>query len=101
MDGRHRKNGGAGWRVSLIIPAYNEEAGIGQATAEANEALAGMARAYEILVVDDGSQDGTVEAVMEVASGRPWIHLLRHPANRGYGAALRTGFKAARYHLVA
>src|SRR5689334_13012960 len=100
MDGTPRR-GHAGWRVSLVIPAFNEEAGIRRAVAEAGEALAGLARAYEVLVVDDGSRDGTADAVAEVASGRPWVRLLRHRHNRGYGAALRTGFEAARHDRVA
>jgi dolichol-phosphate mannosyltransferase len=100
MAGRYpfpRRN----WQLSLVIPAYNEEAGIGQAIAEASESLTEFAREFEILVVDDGSRDGTAEAVLEAANGRPWIRLLQHPENRGYGAALRTGFKAASYGLVA
>ena len=101
MAGRPRTAGNAGWRLSLVIPAYNEAAGIGQAIAEAHDALAGLADDYEILVVDDGSTDGTADAVVEIACGRPWLRLLRHPHNRGYGAALRTGFEAARFDRVA
>jgi dolichol-phosphate mannosyltransferase len=88
-------------RLSLVIPAYNEEAGIRQAVAEADEALARVSSAYEILVVDDGSSDGTAAAVAEEAQTRPAVRLLRHPTNRGYGAALRTGFEAARFERVA
>src|SRR5262249_32184655 len=88
-------------RLSLVIPAYNEEAGIRQAVAEADEALARLTPAYEILVVDDGSADGTAAAVAEEARARPAVRLLRHPTNRGYGAALRTGFEAARFECVA
>jgi len=89
------------WRLSLIIPAYNEESGIRQAVAEADGALARLAPAYEILVVDDGSTDGTAAAVLDEARDRPAIRLLRHPTNRGYGAALRTGFEAARGERIA
>ena len=55
------------WSLSLIIPAYNEEACISQALAEANSALSRIARRYEILVVDDGSDDATREVVRAVA----------------------------------
>jgi dolichol-phosphate mannosyltransferase len=88
-------------RLSLVIPAYNEEAGIRHAVAEADEALARVAPEHEILVVDDGSTDGTAAAVAEEALVRPAVRLLRHPTNRGYGAALRTGFEAARFERVA
>jgi dolichol-phosphate mannosyltransferase len=101
MDGPHRAAGSAGWSLSLIIPAYNEEAGISQAVAEADDALARLGCAYEVLVVDDGSRDGTARAVEEAAGARPHVRLLRHPENRGYGAALRTGFEAARCERVA
>jgi dolichol-phosphate mannosyltransferase len=101
MAGRQRRAAGPGWRLSLVIPAYNEAAGIRQAVTEADETLAGLVRAYEILVVDDGSRDGTAPAVLDLARQLPWVRLLRHPVNRGYGAALRTGFEAARYELVA
>src|SRR5262249_28317661 len=56
---------------------------------------------YEILVVDDGSHDRTTPIVAEMAAKGGPIRLLRHEQNRGYGAALRTGFAAARFERVA
>jgi dolichol-phosphate mannosyltransferase len=91
----------AGRRLSLVLPAHNEEAGVRRAVAEADDALARLAADYEILVVDDGSRDGTAAAAAAAAAGRPRVRLLRHEANRGYGAALRTGFAAARFELIA
>ena len=85
--------------LSLILPAYNEKAGVRQAIVEADNALAQLADDYEILVVDDGSGDGTADAVR--AAGGAHVRLLRHERNRGYGAALRTGFEAARFDRVA
>jgi dolichol-phosphate mannosyltransferase len=87
--------------ISLVIPAFNEEAGIRQAILEADEALQGLLRPYEILVVDDGSRDETGVVVAQCAAQLPPVRFLRHPQNRGYGAALRTGFEAARHELVA
>jgi 4-amino-4-deoxy-L-arabinose transferase-like glycosyltransferase len=89
------------FRLSLVLPALNEEAGIRQAIAEADCALAGLCDDYEILVVDDGSDDATSAIVVEESVERPRVRLLRHPSNLGYGAALRTGFAAARFDLVA
>jgi dolichol-phosphate mannosyltransferase len=87
--------------LSLIIPAYNEEAGIRQAIAEADDALAALGVTYEILIVDDGSSDATAEFVRDASRNRPAVRLLPHLVNRGYGAALRTGFEAARGERVA
>src|SRR5262245_32528866 len=90
-----------GSRLSLVLPAFNEQAGLRQAIAEADEALARHFADYEILVVDDGSIEGTAAVASGEASRRPHVRLLRHDQNRGYGAALRTGFEAARFDLVA
>jgi len=87
--------------LSLVIPAYNEAAVIGQAVAEAEAALADFLPEFEILIVDDGSTDGTASLVRRGWEAAPHTRLLRHPENRGYGAALRTGFEAARFPLVA
>jgi dolichol-phosphate mannosyltransferase len=88
-------------RLSLVLPAYNEEDGIRLAVAEADSALSALCEDYEILVVDDGSADRTADEVAAEAARRPHVHLLRLGVNRGYGAALRTGFTAARFDLVA
>jgi 4-amino-4-deoxy-L-arabinose transferase-like glycosyltransferase len=93
-SGQHR-------RLSLVLPAYNEAAGIRQAIEEACEALEEMTSAYEVLVVDDGSSDGTAALVAAIAAKRRQVRLLRHQTNRGYGAALRTGFTAARFESIA
>lgn len=87
--------------ISLIIPAYNEEAVIARAVAEATAALAGRFPDYEVLVIDDGSRDGTAAVVERLAANLSRVRLLRHKENAGYGAALRTGFEAARFPLVA
>lgn len=99
MEAQRRRS--ADRRVSLVIPAYNEAAGIRQAVLEAGETLPRLAPDFEVLVVDDGSRDATAALVRDLAPGRPWLRLLRHFRNRGYGAALRTGFEAARFELVA
>lgn len=88
-------------RLSLVIPAYNEAAVIAQAVREAGEALGEVFADFEILVVDDGSSDDTAAVVEELLPGAPHARLLHHDVNRGYGAALRTGFEAARFELVA
>lgn len=86
--------------LSVVIPAYNEENGIAEI---ANRVLAvepalqksGVER-LELLVVDDGSKDRTAE----VASAIPGVNLIRHVKNKGYGAALKTGFSKASGELI-
>jgi glycosyltransferase involved in cell wall biosynthesis len=86
--------------LSIVIPAYNEENGIAEI---ANRVLAvgpalkkaGIDR-LELLVVDDGSKDRTAE----VASSILGVSLIRHPKNKGYGAALKTGFSKASGELI-
>jgi dolichol-phosphate mannosyltransferase len=88
-------------QISLVIPAFNEGAVIAQAIREAEAALTGLFSAFEVLVIDDGSSDDTARVVELSLRAAPHTRLLRHAANRGYGAALRTGFEAARFELVA
>src|SRR5262249_32599957 len=94
-------HGRAGWSLSLVIPAYNEDAGIAQAVAEADDTLSQIAGEYEILIVDDGSPDRTFDVASDAARSRSHVRVLRHETNSGYGAALRTGFEAARFERVA
>jgi len=81
-------------RVSVVIPAYNEA---GTAAEVVRRVLKG-GRAEEVIVVDDGSTDGTFASLAAVKD--PRVVLLRHDANRGKGAALRTGFAAARGEVL-
>jgi dolichol-phosphate mannosyltransferase len=88
-------------QISLVMPAFNEEAVIVQAVREAELALSGRFDDFEVLIVDDGSSDRTAEFVASLLAVCPHTRLIRHSANRGYGAALRTGFERARFDLVA
>tara|TARA_R110002049_G_scaffold4601_5_gene32017 strand:+ start:32173 stop:34617 length:2445 start_codon:yes stop_codon:yes gene_type:complete len=87
--------------ISLILPAWNEVEAIARAIDEADTALRGLGIDYEIIVVDDGSSDGTEQVVSSLAKTNLAVRLIRHAVNRGYGAALRTGFSAASKPLVA
>ncbi len=86
--------------ISLVLPAYNEAAVIADAVFEANAALSQITDVYEIIVVDDGSVDETSAIVNELASANEHVQLIRHSPNRGYGAAIRSGFAAAKHELV-
>ena len=87
--------------LSIILPAYNEEANIETATRRALSVGREITAAYEVIIVNDGSRDRTREVAEALARQYyPQVRVLNHLQNRGYGAALRTGFGHARYDLI-
>lgn len=82
-------------RVSMVVPMRNEERSLGPFLEVAIPALERHASAWEIVLVDDGSTDGTAALAAARAASEPRIHLVRHERNRGLGGALRSGFAAA------
>jgi len=86
--------------ISAVMPAYNEEANLEQSVGRMASALQKFTRGFEIIVVDDGSQDGTAALLERLKVAHPNLRVIRHPANRGYGAALRSGFDAARFSWI-
>jgi glycosyltransferase involved in cell wall biosynthesis len=88
--------------LSYFFPAHNEEANLEGLVEEALETLPTLAEAFEIIAVDDGSKDATPRLADDLAARHPGVvRVVHHPVNLGYGAALRSGFAAARYELVA
>jgi glycosyltransferase involved in cell wall biosynthesis len=82
--------------ISVVLPAYNEEAVIAETVERTARALTELGVAdYEILVVDDGSSDATAARASGTGTSGSHVRVVTHPHNRGYGAALRTGFDAA------
>ncbi len=87
--------------LSYFFPAHNEEANLEALVAEALAALPMLADRFEIIAVNDGSLDATGGIADRLAAAHPdVVRAVHHPANLGYGAALRSGFRAARYDLV-
>lgn len=82
--------------LSIFMPAYNEEGNIAATIIDADKAARVITRDYEIIVVNDGSQDNTADIVTELSKLNPHIRLLSHNSNRGYGAAVKTGLAACR-----
>lgn len=85
--------------VSIVLPAKDEAGNIAALLAEITAAMAGVV--HEIVVVDDGSTDGTGDAVLAQCPTTPGLRLLRHASSCGQSAALRTGIEAARGAIIA
>jgi glycosyltransferase involved in cell wall biosynthesis len=81
--------------VSIIIPAYNEADHVADEIREVERVLDGTGWSFEVLVVDDGSTDGTAEAAATTG-----VRVLRRVENRGYGASLKLGVEAAQYEWI-
>jgi glycosyltransferase involved in cell wall biosynthesis len=89
-------------RLSFFFPAHNEEANLEALVREALETLPTLADTFEVIAVDDGSTDATPAIADSLTAANPGVvRAVHHPTNLGYGAALRSGFGAARYELVA
>lgn len=82
--------------ISIVIPAYNEAAAVGVTVTELHRVLSARAMPFEIIVVDDGSTDAT-----GTEAAKAGARVLEHPQNMGYGNALKTGIRAARFEWIA
>jgi glycosyltransferase involved in cell wall biosynthesis len=88
--------------LSYFFPAHNEEANLAGLVEEALDSLPAIAETFEIIAVNDGSRDRTQVIADELTARHPGVvRAVHHKTNLGYGAALRSGFGAARYELVA
>ena len=87
--------------ISIILPAYNEEANVKSAVERVSAVARQLGMDYEIILVNDGSTDRTGEIARELAEHIPNFRLVEHYPNRGYGGALKAGFAAATKELVA
>jgi glycosyltransferase involved in cell wall biosynthesis len=87
--------------LSVFFPAYNDAPSLPALIARTFEVLETQVADYEVIVVNDGSQDQTAEVLDGLRAGHaPYLRVITHLQNRGYGAALRTGFAAATREFV-
>jgi glycosyltransferase involved in cell wall biosynthesis len=87
-------------RVSVVLMAFNEVASIAAVTSEIHGELAGLGTSFELLIVDDGSSDGTGKIADELATTLAGVRVRHHTPNLGLGAVYRTGFAEARGDFV-
>jgi glycosyltransferase involved in cell wall biosynthesis len=81
--------------LTIFFPCYNEEANVERAAREALKAAQLVTHDYEVIIVNDGSRDKTGEIADRLVKEDPHVQVIHHPKNRGYGAALTTGYRGA------
>lgn len=86
--------------ISAFFPAYNDENSITALVEKVSAILQQVTNDYEVVVVNDGSSDGTAKVLDDLAAKLPFLRVVHHPRNRGYGGALRSGFEHATKDLV-
>lgn len=97
MDDSQKTSSRVEGELSIIIPVYNEEDAVFDVIQQLQGMLTRRCILHEIITVDDGSTDNSCSVICTI----PNVTLIRHPFNRGYGAALKTGIRRAKYERVA
>lgn len=86
--------------ISVFFPAYNDEGSIKQMVADALAVLPTLTDDYEVIVVNDGSTDATAPVLEQLIRTSPFVKIIHHESNQGYGAAVRTGFSHSCKDLI-
>lgn len=87
--------------LSVFFPSYNEEKEIENTVRKAKDILLKISKNWEIIIVNDGSKDKTLEIARNLAKSDKRVRVVNHPQNRGYGAAFKSGFYSAKYEWIA
>lgn len=86
--------------LSIFFPFWNEEKNIETVVGRAIPVAQKLAKTWEIIMVDDGSSDETLDIAKRLAKDSPHLRVIHHDKNRGYGASLKSGLKNAKYELI-
>jgi dolichol-phosphate mannosyltransferase len=87
--------------LTVVLPAFNEEASLPAAIDQCSILIQALVDwNVEVVVVDDGSEDGSEGVLKALQQDLSWLRVIRHPTNQGYGAALKAGFAASRGRYV-
>ena len=87
--------------ISVVVSLYNERPALAELCSRLTTVLTALAQPYEIIFIDDGSTDGSIEKLREFRSADPSVRYIRFRRNFGKSAALAAGFRAARYDIIA
>lgn len=87
-------------QLSIVLPAHNEAGNLPELIKEITDCMRELAWDYEVIIVNDGSTDGSREIIENLQKSDGHIKAVHHSKNRGYGAALRSGFSAATKELI-
>lgn len=87
-------------KISVVLPIYNEGNVIKDTINELVKKMPKYVTDFEILAVNDGSTDNTAEVLATIENQNPWLTVLTHSPNQGYGAALQTGIRNAKYNWI-
>jgi len=87
--------------LSIVVPALNEQDNVGPLVEQVGQAMADAGINAELIVVDDGSTDQTLERLTALQAERPWLRVLHRPRPKGQSAAMHAGIQAARGRCIA
>lgn len=87
--------------LSLVVPCYNEKESIPALLAAVEKAFSGLGKPWEMVAVDDGSKDETLQLLAAAKVSRPWLRIVKMVPNSGQSAAFEAGFAAARGEVIA
>ena len=87
-------------KLSVFLPVYNEEANLKNVVLATKTAIIGVAKEWELIIVDDGSTDGSAKLIRELSESEKGIRVITHRQNEGYGASITSGLYGSKYPWI-